>query len=168
MSPLRQALERASECCLQVQVTGQVLAKSTETRSTTPMCNLYTMTATVDEMRRVFGSFDGDRENLPPLNEIYPGRLAPVLRRNDAGGLMLERMGDSDVTGPLRIAVAVIAGIAPKNEAEAMLAVQMFCAHQGDQGRHAGSTKRPRQSGYEVQPDLSRSVRGSDEDTQGR
>ena len=30
--------------------------------------------------------------DLPPFDEIYPGRLAPVLRCNDAGGLMLERM----------------------------------------------------------------------------
>ena len=25
------------------------------------MCNLYTMTASVDELRRTFGPFDGDR-----------------------------------------------------------------------------------------------------------
>ena len=36
------------------------------------MCNLYRMTATVDEMRRVFGGFDGDRDNLPSFSEIYP------------------------------------------------------------------------------------------------
>ena len=34
------------------------------------MCNLYTMTATVDEIRRVFGEFAGDRTNLPPFDEI--------------------------------------------------------------------------------------------------
>ena len=56
------------------------------------MCNLYTMTATVDDLRRVFGTFDGDRDNLPPFNEIYPGKPAPVLRRNGAGGLILEQM----------------------------------------------------------------------------
>ena len=37
------------------------------------MCNLYTMTATVDELRKMFGSFDGDRDNLPSYEEIYPG-----------------------------------------------------------------------------------------------
>ena len=51
------------------------------------MCNLYTMTATVDEMRRVFGAFEGDRSNLPPFTEIYPGRPAPVLRREGAGAV---------------------------------------------------------------------------------
>ncbi len=56
------------------------------------MCNLYSMTATVDEMRRVFGGFDGDRQNLPPFDEIYPGHRAPVLRRGDGGGLALEMM----------------------------------------------------------------------------
>ena len=56
------------------------------------MCNLYTMTATVDEMRRLFGPFEGDATNLPPFEEIYPGRAAPVLRRGEAGGLKLEMM----------------------------------------------------------------------------
>ena len=55
------------------------------------MCNLYTMTATVDEMRRLFGAFEGDRANLPAYDEIYPGRPAPVLRR-DGVGLVLETM----------------------------------------------------------------------------
>ena len=41
------------------------------------MCNLDTMTATVDELRRVFGSLDSDRENLPSFNEIHPGKPAP-------------------------------------------------------------------------------------------
>ncbi len=56
------------------------------------MCNLYTMSATVEEMRRVFGPFDGDCDNLPPFGEIYPGRAAPVLRRGETGGLKLETM----------------------------------------------------------------------------
>ena len=46
------------------------------------MCNLYTMTATVDELRRAFGPFSGDTANLPPFDEIYPGKAAPVLRRD--------------------------------------------------------------------------------------
>jgi putative SOS response-associated peptidase YedK len=56
------------------------------------MCNLYTMTATVDEMRRMFGPFSGDTANLPPFDEIYPGYRAPVLRRDEGGGLKLELM----------------------------------------------------------------------------
>lgn len=56
------------------------------------MCNLYSMTATVDELRRIFGPFDGDRDNLPPFDEIYPGYSAPVLRRSDNGALRLDRM----------------------------------------------------------------------------
>lgn len=50
------------------------------------------MTATVDEMRRVFGSFVGDTSNLPPFDEIYPGRAAPVLRRAEGVGMTLETM----------------------------------------------------------------------------
>ena len=56
------------------------------------MCNLYTMTATVDEIRRVFGPFEGDRSNLPAFGEIYPGKPAPVLRRASDGRLKLETM----------------------------------------------------------------------------
>ncbi len=56
------------------------------------MCNLYSMTATVDEMKRLFGPFEGDRANLPPFDEIYPGRAAPVLRRTETGALALETM----------------------------------------------------------------------------
>jgi putative SOS response-associated peptidase YedK len=56
------------------------------------MCNLYSMTATVDELRRIFGPFEGDRTNLPPYDEIYPGYAAPVLRRDTEGGLKLDHM----------------------------------------------------------------------------
>ena len=45
------------------------------------MCNLYRMTASVDEMKALFGPFDGDRANLPAQAEIYPKYEAPILRR---------------------------------------------------------------------------------------
>ena len=44
------------------------------------MCNLYRMRSNVDELRRFFGPFEGDRGNLEPREEIYPGQAAPVLR----------------------------------------------------------------------------------------
>jgi putative SOS response-associated peptidase YedK len=56
------------------------------------MCNLYSMTGTVDEMRRLFGPFEGDRDNLPPFDNIFPNKPAPVLRRTSAGALKLETM----------------------------------------------------------------------------
>ena len=56
------------------------------------MCNLYSMTATVDEMRRIFGPFEGDTTNLPPYDEIFPGYAAPVLRQKDDGALKLDMM----------------------------------------------------------------------------
>ena len=56
------------------------------------MCNLYTMTASVAEIRNLFGLFDGDTANLPSFDEIYPGKPAPVLRRGEGGGLKLETM----------------------------------------------------------------------------
>jgi putative SOS response-associated peptidase YedK len=49
------------------------------------------MTASVDELRRLFGPFAGDTANLAPFDEIYPGKPAPVLRR-EGGGLALETM----------------------------------------------------------------------------
>lgn len=49
------------------------------------------MTATVDELRRTFGPFQGDTSNLPPFGDIYPGKAAPVLRREN-GGLALDVM----------------------------------------------------------------------------
>jgi hypothetical protein len=49
------------------------------------------MTATLDEMRRAFGSFRGDTNNLPPFGDIYPNYDAPVLRR-EGGELALETM----------------------------------------------------------------------------
>jgi putative SOS response-associated peptidase YedK len=57
------------------------------------MCNLYSMTSNVEALRRLFGRFEGDTANLPPFDEIYPGKPAPVLRRGDDGaGLKLETM----------------------------------------------------------------------------
>ena len=50
------------------------------------MCNLYNMTATVDEMRRIFGPFEGDTSNLPPLRRDLSGLLGPVLRRKAEAG----------------------------------------------------------------------------------
>ncbi|QIK96396.1 SOS response-associated peptidase [Sphingomonas sp. HDW15A] len=48
------------------------------------------MTATVNELKRLFGPFEGDRDNLPPFDEIYPGKQAPIFRRREGGGLALE------------------------------------------------------------------------------
>lgn len=49
------------------------------------MCNLYSMTASVDAMRQLFGPFAGDRSNLPGFPEIYPGQKAPVMHRDEEG-----------------------------------------------------------------------------------
>jgi len=54
------------------------------------MCNLYTMDKTVDELRQLFGGFEGDRSNLASYDEIYPNREAPILRHID-GKLTLEK-----------------------------------------------------------------------------
>ena len=56
------------------------------------MCNLYRMTASVDEMRKLFGAFEGDRSNVAPQQEIYPKMDAPILRTGADGILKLDRM----------------------------------------------------------------------------
>lgn len=55
------------------------------------MCNLYRMTASVDEIARLFGQLSGAPQNLPSYPEIYPNREAPIVRR-EGGELLLERL----------------------------------------------------------------------------
>lgn len=40
----------------------------------------------------MFGPFEGDRDNFPPFDNIFPGKEAPVLRRNGRDGMKLELM----------------------------------------------------------------------------
>ncbi|GGL61014.1 DUF159 family protein [Wenxinia marina] len=51
------------------------------------MCNLYSMTRTQDEMRRLFEEFEAADHlgNQGPLEEIYPDQPAPILRNGEAG-----------------------------------------------------------------------------------
>jgi putative SOS response-associated peptidase YedK len=108
------------------------------------MCNLYSMTATVDEMRRVFGSFEGDRTNLPPFDEIYPGHQAPVLRRT-AGGLKLETMkwgfpgpqsaGSRPVTNVRNLASPFWRNALAQPERRCIVPVTSFCEWTGQVGR---------------------------------
>lgn len=62
---------------------------------------------------RAFASTSGD------FQAYALGQLIDILRTSDG----------ADVTFPLRVALTQIEGIAPRNEAETMLAVQMVCAH---------------------------------------
>jgi putative SOS response-associated peptidase YedK len=55
------------------------------------MCTLYKMRSSVAEVAHMFGRFQGDRVNLPPFEEIFPGYEAPILRHRD-GELALELM----------------------------------------------------------------------------
>ncbi|MBY0298685.1 MAG: SOS response-associated peptidase [Methylobacterium sp.] len=49
------------------------------------MCNLYSLTRSQDEIRRLFAVGRDDAGNLPPLPGIFPDQLAPVVRRTEAG-----------------------------------------------------------------------------------
>lgn len=109
------------------------------------MCNLYSMTATVDEMRRVFGPFEGDTANLPPFGEIYPGYQAPVLRRGDSGGLKLEMMkwgfpgpqsaGSRAVTNVRNLASPFWRNALARPERRCIVPATSFCEWTGETGR---------------------------------
>ena len=108
------------------------------------MCNLYSMTATVDEMRRLFGPFEGDTTNLPPLDEIYPGYDAPVLRRAESGSLRLDRMkwgfpgpqaaGSRPVTNVRNLASPFWRNALEKPERRCIVPVTRFCEWTGEIG----------------------------------
>ena len=108
------------------------------------MCNLYSMTATVDEMRRVFGSFDGDTANLPAFDEIFPGYMAPVLCRKDGGGLKLEMMkwgfpgpasaGSRPVTNVRNLSSPFWRNALANPERRCLVPVTSFCEWTGEVG----------------------------------
>ncbi|QNP43004.1 SOS response-associated peptidase family protein [Sphingomonas daechungensis] len=103
------------------------------------------MTATVDELRRIFGSFDGDTTNLPPFDEIYPGQLAPVLRRNENGGLKLEHMkwgfpgpqaaGSRAITNIRNLASPFWRNALQQPARRCIVPVTKFCEWTGEVGR---------------------------------
>src|SRR5437667_12597963 len=92
MPVLLKIRRRIRPSVLSCQYTRAVDRRAARAEVSTAMCNLYSMTATVDEMRRIFGPFEGDTANLPAYDEIYPGHSAPVLRRKEEAGLKLEMM----------------------------------------------------------------------------
>jgi putative SOS response-associated peptidase YedK len=108
------------------------------------MCNLYSMTATVDELRRLFGPFAGDTTNLPPFAEIYPGRPAPVLRTGEAGGLKLELMEwgfpgppatkGRPVTNVRNLASPFWRSALARTDRRCIVPVTQFCEWEGEKG----------------------------------
>ena len=109
------------------------------------MCNLYSMAASVDEMRRNFGAFEGDTSNLPAFDEIYPGHQAPVLRRNGDGGLRLEMMkwgfpgpqgaGSRPVTNVRNLSSPFWRNALTQPERRCIVPVTSFCEWTGEAGR---------------------------------
>ena len=108
------------------------------------MCNLYTMTATVDEMRRAFGPFTGDTANLPAFAEIYPGYRAPVLRREGGKGLTLDMMSwgfpgpaaakGRPVTNVRNLASPFLRSAIASPERRCIVPVTRFCEWTGEIG----------------------------------
>jgi putative SOS response-associated peptidase YedK len=56
------------------------------------MCNLYSLTRTPEEMRRLFRVTQDRTGNLPSLPGIFPDQLAPVVRTGRDGGRELLAM----------------------------------------------------------------------------
>jgi len=56
------------------------------------MCNLYSLTRTPEELRRAFRIMHDRTGNLPPLPDIFPDQLAPVVRTGRDGERELTMM----------------------------------------------------------------------------
>ena len=106
------------------------------------MCNLYRMTSTVAEIAKTFGSFDGDRSNLPSFNAIYPNREAPILRQQD-GKLTLETIlwgvpppakGGRSVTNVRNLASPFWRSMLNSPEQRCLVPVTSFCEWEGEAG----------------------------------
>jgi len=108
------------------------------------MCNLYSMTASVDELRRLFGTFEGDQSNLQTFDEIYPGKPAPVLRRAEGGGLRLEIMDwgfpgpaaakGRGITNVRNLASPFWRNALSRPDRRCIVPVTRFCEWEGEQG----------------------------------
>lgn len=58
------------------------------------ICNLYSQTKPQEAMRRLFPGLHDHAGNLPPLPEIYPDRMAPIIRNGpDGPELVMARWG---------------------------------------------------------------------------
>ena len=58
------------------------------------MCNLYSITKSQDAVRRWFGTARDMAGNLPPLPDVYPDSMAPIIRIDgDARELRMMRWG---------------------------------------------------------------------------
>lgn len=106
------------------------------------MCNLYKMKASVDELRGMFGPFQGERGNLPAYDAIYPDQDAPVLRQTDDGlALETHRWGMSGfgtvkrpITNVRNLESNFWKNTLAKPEARCLVPVTQFCKWEGEKG----------------------------------
>lgn len=106
------------------------------------MCNLYRMTATIDEMRKLFGEFDGSRTNLNTLNAIFPNQSAPVLKQNDYGltlsnmtwGVPGWKQGMRPITNVRNLESSFWKSMLSKPENRCLVPVTSFCEWKGEKG----------------------------------
>jgi putative SOS response-associated peptidase YedK len=106
------------------------------------MCNLYRVQSTVDEMRELFGSFDGDRSNMPSYDAIYPDREAPILRRDDDGLKLETHIWGMPGFGKVKRPITNVRNLESnfwkntlaKPEQRCLVPVTAFCEWEGEKG----------------------------------
>ncbi len=72
--------------------TGAVICGHGPSRYSLPMCNLYSMARSRDEVRRLFRVGQDRTANQPPLPAIFPVQLAPVVHIDRDGARAMEAM----------------------------------------------------------------------------
>ena len=99
------------------------------------MCNLYSITRTQEAMRRLFAVSRDLTGNLPPLPDVFPDQLAPIVREAE-GGRRLEMMRWG-MPGPPQFGAAPVTNIRNTNsphwrrwvgpESRCLVPVNSFC-----------------------------------------
>jgi putative SOS response-associated peptidase YedK len=106
------------------------------------MCNLYRMKTDVDELRKLFGSFEGDRTNLPSYDAIYPDQEAPILRRDDDGLKIETHIWGMPGFGKVKRPITNVRNLESnfwkntlaKPEQRCLVPVTAFCEWEGEKG----------------------------------
>ena len=80
-----------AEPAKQANPAGSKSTSQTGAAKARTMCNLYSITRSQDAMRRLFAIAEDLTGNLPPLPDVFPDQLAPIVRVAD-GGRRLEMM----------------------------------------------------------------------------
>ena len=106
------------------------------------MCNLYGLASTIDELREFYGSFEGDRSNLPEYDAIYPNREAPILIGGGTGlalktvtwGVPAWKKGMRPITNVRNLTSPFWKNMLAKPEQRCLVPLTRFCEWEGEKG----------------------------------